>query len=455
MPTLDVEKKKNNVVVSKANNVIEIAEHKNVVHVSGGISVLIEKKEVVVQINKCSDVAVVKETKTNVVEVSPPFVKPPIIEAENVGTGAEVYKDIIDKTLRFRTITGSGEAEVTQEDDEVNIHVSSPDLSGYATLNEFDRLTQSENPQPVDITTYYVASSFTVFGTRDGSRDYPFSTLQEAGDAIGVPTNQAEYLRQYNIIILDSGVYAGITLSTGRITVNFSNATIIGDIRWQVTNTERFGSTAAPFLNLVKDQATIQSGITGNVIVERKTGGTVIPTGTVRIIGQLHNGTTTIADGTNGGLTAFNTGVLSYVDTGITGTGQIFARTTLVGFRNSSYNPNLPIEVGAISLVTNSVISSLDIAEYTNTTAVRNIRNLTLNATGGVTYRAINSARNWNVDVVSGSEILTKITSFPNNALNLILPVAGAVRIQDAGGYFTPPLDVENALQELANFVGL
>jgi hypothetical protein len=295
----------------------------------------------------------------------------------------------------------------------------------------------------------YVASSATFTGTADGTFNKPFATIQDAINFYGVPTTQAEYLQNNIIEVIDSSVYTGnLLFPTGIWTLSFPNATIVGNVEWEVDNAERFGSTNQCQLSLIRNTNTITTGLTGNITVRRKAGGTAVSLGTLRLTGFNSNAVITMADGTNGGDIAFTQGVISMNTYGLSGSAQILARTAFMSFVESGYNPTTSIECGSISFIRNTIVNSLDISEYINTTTTRTIRGLTLNSSGGVTYRAIGSARNWNVDVVSGSEVLTKITSYPNNALNLIKPVAGAVGIQDAGGYFTAT-DVEDALQEL------
>lgn len=297
----------------------------------------------------------------------------------------------------------------------------------------------------------YVASSAVVTGTRDGSFDRPFDAVQNGIDRFGVPTTQAEYLTPKIVNILDTSTYTEggtLTIPTGIWTINFPEAVLNCNIVWELDNAERFGSTQQPRLTLSGNVDNVTTRVTGTITVVRKAGGSIISLGTIALAGFNISGTVTIADGTNGGDAVFTQAVLSHRSVGYSGSIQILGRNTFVSFTDSAYNPATAMEVGAISFIRNSTINSLDISEYLNTTTTRTVRGLQLNNSGGVTYRAIGSVRNWNVDAISGSEVLTKITSFPNNALNLIKPVAGAIGIQDVGNYFTAT-DVEGALQEI------
>lgn len=397
------------------------------------MNLVINETKQIVRCQEPNQVAVVTETETKVLKNKEVV----FMEGENLGAGAEVFKERAGAFLRYRTLVAGDNVTIAEDANTITIN---SEASGVSNISGFT----------------YVAKNADVTGTRDGSFERPFATIQEAIDLYGVPTTQAEYLLLKNIEVLDTATYTeNLTFPTGRWVLNFSKAFIVGNITWEVTNTERFGSTQQPTLVLQKDVNDIVTAVTGNISVIRKTGGTVISLGTVRLAGfNIQNGTVTIADGTNGGLTAFTTAVLSQIGVGYAGTSTILARTAFVSFIDSGFNPSLAMEIGAITIIRDTTINSQDISEYLNSTTIRQIRALQLNNSGNVTFRAIGSARNWNVDTVSGSEILTKITSFPNNALNLTKPVASAIRIQDTGNYFTAT-DVEGALQELAAFVGL
>lgn len=57
-----------------------------------------------------------------------------ITDGLNVGTGAQVFKDKVGQTLRFRTLTGTG-ATITQSTDEINIQPNFADSAspGFST----------------------------------------------------------------------------------------------------------------------------------------------------------------------------------------------------------------------------------------------------------------------------------------------------------------------------------
>ncbi len=386
------------------------------------------------QVIKCqpNQVAVINESENKVV-CSKEVV---FMEGENLGNGAEVFKERTGNIFKYRTLNAGDNIILTEDGDEITIEASGggvSNISGYV----------------------YIAKNANVTGTRDGTFERPFATIQDAINLFGVPTTQAQFTLVKVYEVLDTATYTeNLFFPTGIHNVKFPNAVITGNITFEVTNAERFGSTAQPQLILEKNANNVQSGVNGSLTVQRKTGGTAVTAGTVRLIGFNISGNIIIADGTNGGLTAFTTAILSLVSVGFTSSARILARNANVSFSDSAYNPTLGIEVGAITIVKDSTINSLDISEYLNSVTTRQIRALTLNTSGGVVYRAIGSARNWNVDASSGSEVLTKITSFPNNALNLTKPTAGALSIIDAGGYFVSN-DVEGALQEIGAFIGI
>lgn len=116
------------------------------------------------------------------------------------------------------------------------------------------------------LTTRYVAKSSIVSGTRDGTFNKPFQTIQQAIDYWGVPQTQQEYTLPKTINVIDTETYTeNITYYTGNYTFNFLAASIQGNITWQIDNAERYGSTRQPQLNIIRNPESVETGLTGDI----------------------------------------------------------------------------------------------------------------------------------------------------------------------------------------------
>lgn len=307
----------------------------------------------------------------------------------------------------------------------------------YATLNLFGKLTQSENPQALTLSRVYVDATATVYGTRDGSWDYPYATIQDAIDHYGVPTTQAEYLQVKEIIVLDSSIYTeNLTFPMGIWIVRFGSAELLGTITWEIDSAERFGSSEAPVLFLDRNTSNIDNSIAGNITVTLKSGGTAVSVLRVIIAGMIATGDITIADGTNAGASCASIPIFAMYRASLIG--EFKNRLSICSFIQSNLTTTTAShEFGYINSVQNASILATNIMEARSSTTTKTIRDLTLNTAGGVTWNSTGSARNWNVDVPSANEVLNKITSFPSNPINLL-------RVESHAMDFSNGLDMEN-----------
>lgn len=149
-------------------------------------------------------------------------------------------------------------------------------------------------------------------------------------------------------------------------------------------------------------------------------------------------GSIIIADGVNGSpnTKVFNTAVLSLNNLLLFTGSAILCREALCGMSNFNCG-DISMDIGYISLVNTASIGSSTINEYRTTTSIdqRTIRNLTFTSTN-ITFNA--PMRTWNVDLISATQVRTKITTYIDQVLQLVIPLAYGV-----AQLVTPP-DPEN-----------
>lgn len=292
---------------------------------------------------------------------------------------------------------------------------------------------------------YVSATAPVIDGPKDGSRERPYADLTFMS---AVPTSQAEYETRKVIEILDASTYtAPATIAMGLYTVRVNAALVVGSSNYEVDSGERFGSSVAPEFYVQKDLAIIPTGWTGDIKFILKSGGSAVSLLRVAVSGIIFNGEVVISDGTNEGTSCASLPVFSMYRSTITA-GGFKGRNAICGFTQANLSdPTYTQEFGYINSVQNCSILSTSIAEKRSSTAVKTIRDLTLNTTGSITWDSV-SVRNWNVDAPSADEIINKITSYPDQIINPIKVGAEAIATDDVGGYYTTD-DVEGNLQEI------
>lgn len=279
-----------------------------------------------------------------------------------------------------------------------------PNLSGYATLTN-GVLTQSENPQANIEDIRYVAQSSVVTGTRDGTWEYPFASIQDAINYWGAPTNQADYNRQLTIIVLDRAVYTEtLTWSTRRYGITFVGGTPTGNWTVNIDGALRFGSSFNPTLDVYSASRNLGTQIIGNMTWTLT--GTTVTNIAVRLTNILWTGNVLIADGTNGGasITTGTNSQFSMVGSAVTGT--FLARNVGVALLDSSIIGNAELQA-FLSSGGNSLLNGTNISLYGTSTTTRLITGLSLLSTGGVTWNNVNVGPRWTVDEYT----LTQLTS--------------------------------------------
>lgn len=298
--------------------------------------------------------------------------------------------------------------------------------------------------------TVYVNASVTVTGTRNGSERYPYATIQDAIDHFGIPSTQAEYELVKTIVIQDGTNYTeNLLFPTGLWYVRFNQASLTGTIDWEIDSAERQGSSTAPRLFLLKDEADISVGITGDIEVYLKSGGSAVSTSYFGVYGMIVNGNITLADGTNIGTSYSSLPIVSFKEATIASAYNFKNRLCFLSLTNSNLaSSGVSLEMGTLFGARNSSINATSVLEARSSTNSKNIVGLRLNSSGGVTWDSTGSVRNWNADPITATEVIQKITSFPSNTINLTKVTAESIGIADVGGYYTGT-DVEAALQEI------
>lgn len=288
---------------------------------------------------------------------------------------------------------------------------------------------------------YYVGSSFSVVGARNGSFYRPFETYDDAISAAGEPTSSSDYTTTYIIEFLDEESYTQtLPLPTRRmlIKMNGADVSVTGNVI-EIDNAQRFGSSTAPSYIFQGRFGSFNSRLTGGFNVELKSGGTAINAFTLGFINNFIIGNIVIADGTNGTGGAVVTSNVSCTFESTLHLSQILARAMDVSFINSEIRTSSSLEIGNLNEIDSSDIRSLEIYEYGTATTQRSVTGLTLNTAGGVTWDLVNSDDNWTVDALSASEIITKIDSQPNGTINLTKVDYRAIEGLESGTY-TPTL---------------
>jgi hypothetical protein len=288
----------------------------------------------------------------------------------------------------------------------------------YASLNAFGKLTQSQNPQPLEEDVAYWSPSSIVFGTRDGSRDYPFATMQEAIEHFGEPVDLADYLRQVYIVCLDSPtITQNITLYTRRYRFYFQGGTLSGNWTQIIDNALRFGSTINPTVDMYSATRNLGTQIIGNLTIQLKSGGTAVN----NISGRMTNmfmspGNVIVADGTNEGasVTTGTASQFALINSSVNGT--FLGRNVSVALETSSIIGNVEM-LALLSATGASALFGSSITTYGTSTATRQVYGLTLlPVPAGVTWTNVNVEPRWEVDQLT----LQQFTSYAVIAGNKI-----------------------------------
>jgi len=287
---------------------------------------------------------------------------------------------------------------------------------------------------------YYVDSSSIVGGTRNGSFYRPFLTVADALTALGTPVDANDYNRFIKIIVLNEAAYSdALTIPTRKILFELNGADLTGGITIEIDSAQRFGNTSAPTYIFQGRQGSFNSQLTNGFTMQLASGGTAVTSITLGFINNFITGTTTIADGVNGTGGAVVTQNVSCTYQTTLHLGQILARDMNVSLIDSEMRVTSSHEFQDVVEIDNTDIRALEVYEYGTATTQRNVRGLTLNTAGGVTWDIVNSNDNWTVDALSASEVITKIDSQPNGTINLTKVTYQAIDGLESGTY-TPTL---------------
>jgi hypothetical protein len=365
-------------------------------------------------------VVVVEQLNTSVVTVTTFVVVTGIDVVENLGDGAEVFKETVDKTAYLRSLTGSGTAEVTEEDDTINIHVPATDLTGYATLTD-GKLTQAENPQPLFVKRRYVSRSAVVAGDRDGSIDYPFNTVQEAFDYFGEPVDLTDFSTICEIVVLDKQSYPEVTITayTRRYYLDLDGgATISGNWTWNIDNALRFGSGASPTIEIYANSRGAGTTISGSFTAVLD--GTPVSNLAERLTNILWVGNWLIPDGTNGGSSVTTAAASSLSLTSSTIVGTFLGRNVGIGMADQSAITG-NVEIQAILATSVGLLTGTSIKMYGTSTTTRDIFGLQLAAS--VAWENVNVSPRWLVDDYTRGQLDSRAT-ITTNQFTFTNPVA-------------------------------
>lgn len=300
---------------------------------------------------------------------------------------------------------------------------------------------------------YYVASSVSVSGVRDGSFNKPFENLDFMATE---PTTQAEYNEVKLVIILDTETYTlPSTVAMGQWTVDIGAGFLEdapGGTDWEIDSNLRFGSSTNPTFYVQRNNNIISTAWTGSGFrAILKSGGAAVSLLRLGISGLLRSGDVTISDGTNAGTSCSSLPIFTMYRASFDATGTFRGRLALTSLVQATLSSTGDLEVGYFTGIQNTTISSLNVLESRASTTIKTIRDLILNTSGGVTWTT--STRNWNVDAPSANEVLSKITSYPSATINLTLVGAEAIGYDNSISGLTAT-DVKAAIDEVADNLG-
>jgi hypothetical protein len=352
---------------------------------------------------------------------------------------------------------GSGSLQVLDSGAVIGSQVKSIDFVGAEVTGGDGAVTVTVDTPPAPGApegTFYVSSTQPVDGTRDGGFETPYADLSFMATE---PTTQAEYDLQKTVIILDTETYTlPSTVAMGVWRIQLGGGFLqdaVGGTTWEIDSNLRFGSTFNPIFYVQKNNSVIETAWTGDGFsAVLKSGGTAVSILRTGIAGLLRSGNITIADGINAGASCASFPVFSTHRASMDASGTFRGRLTLVSPTQSSFNSTGDLEVGYFTRIESTTISALNVLEARSSTSTRTIRDLTLNTSGGVTWDSV-SVRNWNVDAPSASEVLNKITSYPDQTINLLKVGAEAIGYDNTASGLTAE-DVQAAIDELDTNIG-
>lgn len=300
------------------------------------------------------------------------------------------------------------------EDGSGNVAIRVVDVgnNGYATLTD-GKLTQSENPQAEIEDIVYVAPSTTVFGTRNGTFDYPFASLQDAADYYGDPIDQADYEKFCAIKYLNTPITTeNVDLSTRRYRIYTEGGTFTTNITVNVDNALRFGSSFSPSIDFYSATRPNGTQVIGNMLWQLS--GTAVSNITIRFSGVNWTGNVTVADGVNGGasVTSGSASQLILANSQITGT--FLGRNVGIAQINGAIGGNVEAQAPLSSDIAQYLGST--ISWYGTSTTVRNIKNLTLSSAGGVIWSNIGVGLRVSADEYTWRQIALRTTGSFTNA---------------------------------------
>lgn len=285
-------------------------------------------------------------------------------------------------------------------------------LDGKANLDG-GFLIQAENPQPTFVKSVYVARSAVVTGTRDGSLDYPFETVQDAIDFFGDPVDLADYSIQVEITILDKSSYnENLVFTTRQYYIDMSGGSSINtNTTWSINNALRFGSGASPRIEIYANSRGAGTNLVGNFTATLT--GTAVSNVTLRLTNVLLFGNVLIADGTNGGPSVTTGASSAFVLTSSTVVGTFLGRNVGLGLAdNAAITGN--IEAQALLAVAQGVLQGTSIKMYGTSTVTRDIITLQLLSSGGVTWENVNVEPRWTTDQFTLSQFTLLATVITN-----------------------------------------